>query len=81
MQLRDARTLVTGGASFIGSHLVEQLASRVASLRVVVNLSSGRIEYLQPLLADGLHRTIDWYFATKNPAQVASKLEASLTER
>ncbi len=30
---------------------------------------------------DGLHRTIDWYFATKDPSEVASSLEASLTER
>ena len=30
---------------------------------------------------DGLHRTIDWYFATKDPAEVAANLEASLTER
>jgi nucleoside-diphosphate-sugar epimerase len=54
VDLDDARTLVTGGASFIGSHLVEQLAGHVASLRVVDNLSSGRVEYLQPLLVDGV---------------------------
>ena len=30
---------------------------------------------------DGLHRTIDWYFATKDRAEVAASLEASLTER
>lgn len=30
---------------------------------------------------DGLHRTIDWYFATKNPAEVAATLNAKLTER
>jgi nucleoside-diphosphate-sugar epimerase len=30
---------------------------------------------------DGLHRTIDWYFAVKNRDAVASVLEARLTER
>jgi nucleoside-diphosphate-sugar epimerase len=30
---------------------------------------------------DGLRRTIDWYFASKNREQVAESLEARLTER
>ncbi len=30
---------------------------------------------------DGLHKTIDWYFATKNPAEVAATLNVKLTER
>jgi nucleoside-diphosphate-sugar epimerase len=45
----STRTLVTGGASFIGSHLVEALVDRGASVRVVDNLSSGRAEYLRNL--------------------------------
>ena len=35
------RVLVTGGASFIGSHLVEALVARGAAVRVVDDLSSG----------------------------------------
>lgn len=35
--------LVTGGASFIGSHLVDALVTRGAQVRVVDNLSSGRL--------------------------------------
>ncbi len=49
MHWGSTRTLVTGGASFIGSHLVEALLDRGASVRVVDNLSSGRAEYLHDL--------------------------------
>ena len=34
--------LVTGGAGFIGSHLVEELVGRGARVTIVDNLSSGR---------------------------------------
>ena len=41
-----SRVLVTGGASFIGSHLAERLVKEGASVRVADNLSSGRLENL-----------------------------------
>lgn len=47
------RTLVTGGASFIGSHLVDALVERGAAVRVVDNLSSGRLENLSGHIASG----------------------------
>jgi nucleoside-diphosphate-sugar epimerase len=53
MDWNGKRTLVTGGCSFIGSHLVEALSDRGAFVRVVDNLSSGKLEYLQPFLAEG----------------------------
>lgn len=40
------RVLVTGGASFIGSHLVEDLVSKGADVRVADDLSSGTKENL-----------------------------------
>ena len=41
MRWPDTKTLVTGGASFIGSHLVDALVDCGAAVSVVDNLSSG----------------------------------------
>jgi nucleoside-diphosphate-sugar epimerase len=49
----NQKVLVTGGASFIGSHLVDHLVARGARVRVVDDLSSGRLENLQRHLASG----------------------------
>ena len=38
------KVLVTGGASFIGSHLVDALLERGARVHVVDDLTSGRLE-------------------------------------
>jgi nucleoside-diphosphate-sugar epimerase len=43
MNWTDSLVVVTGGASFIGSHLVDALVDRGAQVRVVDNLSSGRL--------------------------------------
>ena len=47
MDWKGLRILVTGGASFIGSHLADALVERGAWVRVVDNLSSGKIENIQ----------------------------------
>ena len=41
-----ARYLVTGGAGFIGSHIVETLVERGDDVRVLDNLSTGKMENL-----------------------------------
>lgn len=44
MDWKDSRVLVTGGASFIGSTLVDALLKKGAHIRVVDDLSSGKLE-------------------------------------
>lgn len=47
------RSLVSGGAGFIGSHLVDALVARGDQVRVIDDLSSGRMENLGPAIAQG----------------------------
>jgi nucleoside-diphosphate-sugar epimerase len=47
------KVLVTGGASFIGSHLVDALVERGARVHVVDDLTSGRLSNIEPHLKSG----------------------------
>jgi len=50
---RNKTVLITGGASFIGSHLVDSLLKREAIVRVADDLSSGKLSNLEyPLKRD-----------------------------
>ncbi|MFT4551424.1 MAG: UDP-glucose 4-epimerase [Chlamydiales bacterium] len=51
--LRGKRVLVTGGAGFIGSHLVESLLKQEANVTVLDNLATGKRENL-PQLSENL---------------------------
>ncbi len=53
MNWSHTRVLVTGGASFIGSALVDALIERAACVRVVDNFSSGKRENLKHHLERG----------------------------
>ncbi len=51
--------------------------------RVADNVLGKRLLGWEPQVKfmDGLHRTIDWYFASKDRAKLAAELERKLTER
>ena len=46
------RALVTGGAGFIGSHLVDELIESGYSVRIIDNLSSGSLDLIQHQLSN-----------------------------
>src|SRR6266540_3585595 len=49
---KGRKVLVAGGASFIGSHLVDRLVALQAGTRVADDLSSGKLENLSGSLGD-----------------------------
>ena len=50
----NKNVLITGGASFIGSHLADALAAKGARIRIVDDLSSGYVENITHLIAAGV---------------------------
>jgi UDP-glucose 4-epimerase len=69
--VRKQRVLVTGGAGFIGSELVHQLAARRFSVRVVDNLVNGRRENLEGVLGSDVELTVS---DVRDAASMASLL-------
>jgi nucleoside-diphosphate-sugar epimerase len=53
MDWKNRKVLVTGVASFIGSHLVDALVNRGAKVRVVDDLTSGKLENISGHIAAG----------------------------
>ena len=53
MNWNGKKALVTGGTSFIGSHLVDALIARGAQVRVVDDLSSGKLDNIRGHLDSG----------------------------
>ena len=50
---KHARVLVTGGAGFIGSHVVDCLVGNGYEVRVVDNLSTGKLENIKEHIEEG----------------------------
>ena len=71
MNLNGKRILVTGGASFIGSHLTDALVDKGAKVRVVANLSSGRFANIQSHKESG---QVDFEEADKTAPGIAQKV-------
>ena len=71
MNLNGKRILVTGGASFIGAHLTDALVDRGANVRVVDNLSSGRLANIKSHIESG---QVDFVEADLTDPGVSQKL-------
>jgi nucleoside-diphosphate-sugar epimerase len=71
---------VTGGAFFIGLHLVDALVARGSPVHVVGDLSSGRVENIQDHLATGrveLIKAQSW----RRPRRCSATPAAALASR
>jgi len=72
MQLENSNVLITGGAGFIGSHLVDVLLEKENQVIVLDNFSTGRLENLNHISTDvkilnsDISRQGDWEKAFKN---------------
>jgi len=69
----NSKFLVTGGAGFIGSHLVAKLAQQGYSVRVLDNLSTGKLSNIERLLKEG---SVDF---TKGDIKDASTVKAAVS--
>ncbi len=65
--------LVTGGAGFIGSHLVEKLVEAGYHVKVLDNLHRGTLDYIQPLMDAGNVEYIDGDIRYKDAVDTAMK--------
>jgi len=75
MKWNRKNVLVTGGASFIGSHLVEKLLSLGANVRVADDLSSGRLRNLEKV-----SKEIEFFKGDLRDIHFTKKIIGSQTE-
>ena len=65
--------LVTGGAGFIGSHIVEELSQRGFKVRVLDSLVKGKLGSIQPLIDEGRVEFIEGDVRSKDVVGRATK--------
>ncbi len=68
---RSKKVLITGGASFIGSHLVDALLKEEAEIRVADDLSSGKLENIQVHLD---RKEIEFHHLNLNSTENAERI-------
>lgn len=73
MNWSGKKILVTGGTSFIGSHLVDALVERGARVRIVDNLSSGKLENIKAHVAGGRVEFVEGDLLETGVAETAMK--------
>src|SRR3970282_885957 len=71
------RATVTGGAGFIGSHLVDALVARGDEVTVVDDLSTGRREHLNPAASFLEHDIREPFEAEADGVGTVNVLEAA----
>jgi UDP-glucose 4-epimerase len=70
------KVLVTGGAGFIGSHLVEALLERDDEAYILDDLSTGSIDNIERLKgAKGFHYTIDTVMNEPSTAELVDRVD------
>ena len=71
---QNRRVLVTGGASFIGSHVIDTLVARGArNIRVIDDLSSGTVENIRGHIDSGIVQLVPADVLTDGAATAACK--------
>lgn len=69
--LRNRKSLVTGGAGFIGSHLVDALISKGEAVTIFDNLSTGSVKNIKTHLDEGSAQLVEADIRNKNEIREA----------
>ena len=71
-KFKNKTICVTGGAGFIGSHLVERLSKLKCKIIIIDNLSTGRIENIKEILKKKNIKFLKRYFENQKSKEYFS---------